>query len=265
MKLPVLILISTTIVAFSAEPIVPMRELHPFKGDDLSQFETWLKDTMKKDPKGVFKLTNGVLHVSGIDRGYLATREAYRDYHLSVEYKWGTRTDGGKYVRNSGILVNGAGAHGTARGTWMTSIEIQLAQGCEGDIIVIRGKDETGNAIPATLASKTRTAEDKRTRWDPNGKPTKYSGRQFWWNNHQPGFKELLDTQGKDDVASPLGQWTKVECVCRGNRITVRINGVTVNEAYDVFPASGKILLQNEGHEIFFRNLSIRPLSRNDQ
>jgi hypothetical protein len=27
-----------------------------------------------------------------------------------------------------------------------------------------------------------------------------------------------------------------------------------------VFPSSGKILLQNEGFEIFFRNVEIRPL-----
>ncbi len=74
------------------------------------------------------------------------------------------------------------------------------------------------------------------------------------------GFKELLDTRGKDDVASPLGEWTKVECICRGNRITVKINGETVNECYNVFPAGGKILLENEKNEITFRNFEIKPL-----
>ncbi len=259
------ILFSVVAQGLASDPIAPTKELRPFDTGDSGQFETWLKETGRNDPQGVFELSKGVLHISGIDRGYLATRKAFRDYHLSVEYKWGTRTDGGKYVRNSGVLLNGTGAHGTARGTWMSSIEVQLAQGCEGDLIVIRGNDENGATIPTTLTSNTRIAEDKRTRWEPNGRPTKYSGRQFWWNNHQVGFKELLDTRGKDDVASPLGEWTKVECICRGNRITVRINGKTVNEAYDVFPAAGKILFQNEGHEIFFRNLSIRPVARNDQ
>jgi hypothetical protein len=36
-------------------------------------------------------------------------------------------------------LPGGVGPDGSAGGTWMTSIECQLAQGCEGDLIVIRG------------------------------------------------------------------------------------------------------------------------------
>ncbi|MFT5525609.1 MAG: hypothetical protein ACI9HK_003579, partial [Pirellulaceae bacterium] len=99
-----------------------------------------------------------------------------------------------------------------------------------------------------------------RTRWSPSGEPTAYSGRQFWWSKHQPGFKEKVDTRGKDDVASPFGKWTKVECICRANKVTIKINGTTVNECYNVFPQAGKILLQNESNEVFFRNMEIRPL-----
>jgi len=76
------------------------------------------------------------------------------------------------------------------------------------------------------------------------------------------GFKELLDTRGRNDLASPLGQWTNVECICDGNRITVKINGHTVNECYNVFPTAGRILLENEKNEIYFRNLEIRPLRK---
>ena len=142
----------------------------------------------------------------------------------------------------------------------MTSIECQLAQGCEGDLIVIRGSNEDGAEVPATITSDTRLAAD---RWHREGTPTKYSGKQFWWSNHQVGFEELLDTRGQNDVASPLGEWTRVECICDGDRITIRINGVTVNECYDVYPAAGKILLQNEANEVYFRNLELRPLKRN--
>ena len=69
--------------------------------------------------------------------GYLATNESYRDYHLSIEYNWGDRTDGSPFVRNSGILLHATGKHGNAKGVWMASVECQLAQGCEGDSIVI--------------------------------------------------------------------------------------------------------------------------------
>ncbi|MEZ6114522.1 MAG: DUF1080 domain-containing protein [Pirellulaceae bacterium] len=248
------------------ETIVPRlgQTIELSRGDDLSQFTTWLKDTQHDDPRRVFSIRDGVIRVSGEGAGYLATKDSYRDYHLSLEYKWGERTDGSGIVRNSGVLLHGTGPHGAARGVWMASVEVQLAQGCEGDLIVIRGKDSKGETIPVTLTSDTRLAEDNRTRWQRGGKPTLYSGRQFWWSNHQPGFEEKLDTRGRDDVASPLGHWTRVDCLCRGDRITVKINGVTVNEAYNVFPAAGKILLQNEGNEILFRNVRIQSLPRDD-
>jgi hypothetical protein len=158
------------------------------------------------------------------------------------------------------VLLHAIGKEGSANESWMTSIEVQLAQGCEGDIIVIRGLDENGEKIPATASSETITASDGKTRWKPGGEKTIYSGKQFWWSKHEPGFQELKDTRGKEDVASPLGQWTTVDCICKKDRISVRINGRTVNEVFDVFPSYGKILLQNEGNEVFFRNIVLRPI-----
>ena len=46
--------------------------------------------------------------------------------------------------------------------------------------------------------------------------------------------------------------------------MTIKINGVTVNEAIDVWPTSGKILLQNEGNEIFYRRFELHPLKSID-
>jgi hypothetical protein len=248
--------------AADPEPIAPDRPIQLFNGKDLSGFYTWLKDAKYEDPKKVYSVEDGMIHISGEGMGYLATRQAYKDYHLSVEYKWGKRSDGSKYVRNSGVLVHAVGPDGAAGGQFMTCLECQLAQGCEGDFIVIRGKDTEGKLAPATITCETEIASDGKTRWKPGGKKTVYSGRQFWWSKHQPGFEELLDTRGKDDVASPVGEWTKVECICAGDRVTVKINGVTVNECFDTKPSAGKILLENEGNEIWFRNLELRPLQR---
>jgi hypothetical protein len=94
------------------------------------------------------------------------------------------------------------------------------------------------------------------------GKPTIFTDRQLWWSQHDPDFKELLDTRGKNDVESPPGEWTRVECICAGASITVRVNGTTVNQADQVFPASGKILLQSEGFELFVRKFELRPLTK---
>ena len=247
-------------VAAADEPRPPEGVVRPFDGPGLANFTKWLKTTGHEDPQGVFRLEEGVLRCGDEDMGYVATRAPYRDYHLSVEYRWGRKRAKPTSVRNSGVLLHGIGPDGSAHGLWMTCVECQLAQGCEGDLIVIPGKTAEGKPFPATITSLTRVADDKNTRWDPQGTPLTYSGRQFWWSRHQPFFKEDYDARGKDDVASPTGEWTKVECLCSGRTITVKINGQAVNECYDAAPAGGKILLQSEGDEVFFRNLEIRPL-----
>lgn len=255
-----LLLSFRTVAADEPEPVTPKETIRPLLVADGAGLYTWLKESGRKDPNKVFTVSEGVLHISGEGDGYLATEAAYRDYHLSVEYKWGKKADGSKYVRNSGVLLHGTGPDGAANGVWMTSLECQLAQGCEGDFIVIRGKGEDGKPFPATITSETRLETDKRTRWEKGGTKSVYSGKQFWWSKHDPAFEELLDTRGRWDVASKLGEWTRVECICREDRVTVKINGETVNECFDVSPRSGKILLQNEGSEIYFRNFEIRPL-----
>ena len=87
-----------------------------------------------------------------------------------------------------------------------------------------------------------------------------FTNKQLWWNNHEAGFEELLDTRGKHDVDSPLGEWTKIECVCEKDAIAVIVNGTTVNEVYDATPSAGRILLQSEGFELFVRKFEIKPL-----
>ncbi len=239
-------------------PIAPRETIPLFNGKDLKGLYTWLRDSQKEDPKKVFTVHDGMIHVSGEGFGYVATEKEYKDYRLVVEYKWGTRTDGGKYVRNSGILLHGTGADGAlSKGAWMSSIECQLAQGCAGDFILIRGKES-----PCTITADIELGPDKRPRWKKGGTKTVYSGRQFWWCDHDPDFKELLDTRGKNDAESPLGEWTKVEVVSEGKRLRVSVNGKQVNEAYDVAPVGGKILLQSEGFEIFFRKFELHPLTK---
>jgi hypothetical protein len=246
-----------------AAPARPGEVIRLFNGKDLAGLTTWLRDTKRDDPRRVFRVTDdGLLHITGDGFGYLATEGSYRDYRMVVEYKWGQKTDGGKFVRNSGVLMQAVGPDGGAGGTWMASVECQLAQGCVGDLIVIRGKDAKGETIPVSLTSKVALGPDDRPRWKEGGEPRVFTGGQLWWSRHEPGFKELLDTRGKDDVESPTGEWTRVECVCDGDRITVLVNGTAVNGCYDVFPAGGKILLQSEGFELFVRKFELHPLKK---
>jgi hypothetical protein len=230
-----------------------------FNGKDLTGLYGWLKDTRYEDPREVFSVRDGCLRISGEIDGYLATREEYKDYRLIIEYKWGSKTYGSKTVRNSGILLHATGPDGNPS-PWISSIECQVAQGCVGDFIVIRGKNPDGSAVPVTITSDTVLGPDGNTRWKKGGKPTVYAGRQFWWSLHDPEFKELIDTRGRHDVESRLGEWTRVECVCSGDRITAIVNDVAVNECYNIFPSAGKILLESEGFEILFRKFELHPL-----
>jgi dienelactone hydrolase len=256
------VVLPENIKPWTGKAIRPQDVLRLFNGKDLSGLTTWLKDTKHEDPQHVFSVTeDGLLHISGDGNGYIATERLYRDYRLVVEYKWGKKTDGGEFVRNSGILLHATGPDGGAGGTWMSSIECQLAQGCVGDLIVIRGKDDKGETIPVSLTSDVILGPDNRPRWaKEGGKPREFTGGQLWWSKHDPDYKELLDTRGKDDVESPVGEWTRVECLCDGDRITVRVNGTEVNHCYKANPSAGKILIQSEGFELFVRKFELHPL-----
>jgi hypothetical protein len=243
-------------------PASPETATALFNGKNLAGLTMWLKDTKREDPRKVFQAEDGLLHISGDGFGYVATEKVYRDYHLVVEYKWGKKTDGGKFVRNSGILLHATGPDGGAGGTWMSSIECQLAQGCVGDLIVIRGAEEKGETIPVQFTSDVILGPDKRPRWSEGGQPRVFTKGQLWWSRHDPDFQELLDTRGKNDVESPVGEWTRVECLADGNKITVRVNGTTINSCYHVSPSAGKILLQSEGFELFVRKFELYPLKK---
>src|SRR5947209_9389637 len=121
------------------QPMRPTRAIKLFNGKDLSGLYTWLKRTGRDDPRKVFTVGDGLIHASGEDLGYVATDRTYRDYHLVVEYRWGQKTFGSKTVRNSGVLLHAVGPDGGAGGAWMSCIECQLAQGCAGDLIPVRG------------------------------------------------------------------------------------------------------------------------------
>ena len=82
------------------------------------------------------------------------------------------------------------------------------------------------------------------------------------WRAKGPAWRDTLDFRGRRDVESPRDAWTRVECICRGSRITVLVNGHKVNEADDVYPAAGKILLQCEGSEVFYRKVELRPVRK---
>ena len=62
------------------------------------------------------------------------------------------------------------------------------------------------------------------------------------------------------DAEKPNGEWNTVEVVCDGDSITNIVNGVVVNKGTKASLAKGRITLQSEGAEVFYRKVELRPL-----
>ena len=75
-------------------------------------------------------------------------------------------------------------------------------------------------------------------------------------------WDDSLGFRGKQDVESPYGQWTRMDVICDGNRITNLVNGVVVNKASEVSPSAGPILLQTELAEVWVRRWELWPLGK---
>ena len=209
---------------------------HLLNGKDLDAFYTWIeKDGTFWDKDGVFTLTNGILRISGKRRGYIATKNAYSNYHLVAEYKWGEQTWGSRTnrPRNSGILIHGTGLDKV----WMKSIECQIAEGQTGDVVVLEGAQLCRDGV-----TKVRSYDTfKRPGDDP--------------------VEDRVGYRAPHDLEKPHGEWNTMEIFCYGSRLKVVVNGKTAFIGSDARPNMGRILLQSNGAEIFFRRLDLQPLN----
>ncbi len=101
-----------------------------FNGKNLNNWTFTLKDP-KVDPKTVFTVNNGVIHIKGDPFGYMRTKESYSDYKLHVEYRYPDE------LSNSGIFIHAQGADTI----WLKCIECQLKAGSAGDFVCMNGSD----------------------------------------------------------------------------------------------------------------------------
>jgi hypothetical protein len=234
-----------------------------FNGKDLSGLYTWLRDARYEDPRQVFTAHDGILRISGDGLGYLCTEQSYRDYHLIIEFKWGERTWGDRKdrARDSGVLVHCHGPDGNYGGTWMASVEAQIIEGGVGDLLVLTGKDpDDGTPVPTSLAAQVEKDRDGETVWSPEGKQQTFTSGRINWFGRDPDWKDEVGFRGPQDVESPFGRWTRMDVICDGGSIVVKVNGVKVNEASEASPASGKILVQTELAETFVRRWELWPI-----
>ncbi len=221
-----------------------------FNGKDLEGWYTFLPSTGKNnDPKGVFKVHDNMIHILDIpvtdedeEFGYIATEKEYSNYHIRFEYKWGQLrfAPRAETKRDSGILYHVVGPDKV----WPRSVECQVQETDTGDFWLVGD-----TAVTTTLLEDPpRYSENGATR-------TQIGGRIV-----------------KDADYEDRADWNTVDVILEGDRVTHLVNGRVNNRGWDLrqpdpqdpermIPLTrGRLLLQAEGAEVFYRNIEVKPI-----
>jgi hypothetical protein len=265
--------------AMAADPAAGWTSL--FNGRDLTGWETWLGIPHKSvagvdlprdgdgkyaaplglgvDPKHVYSVVTvdgaPAIRISGEIFGALTGLQEYDDFHLRLEFKWGEKKwpPRENAVRDSGILYYAVGPHGAADNkTWMRSLECQVQEHDVGDFWGVGGTVVDVNA-DARGEGKERQVVHRR------GAPLVTVG-----GDSRRAIKAF-------DGESPTGSWNTVEVLClRGtclHAVNGKVNLVLTNprqpaaEGGLVPLARGRLQIQSEGAEVYYRNIAVRPIS----
>jgi hypothetical protein len=197
-----------------------------FNGKNLNGWYSFLNTKGKNnDPERIFLVEDNMLHISGKEFGYIATEKTYDNFKLVAEFKWGVKKypprDADTTKRDNGICYYIPASEKDT--VWPKSIECQIQEGDVGDIWLI---DSTTVKI--------------------NGERTKPAA-----------YTRVIK---KADGENPTGQWNRVEIIANKGKVTYIVNGKVVNEFEDPSEQKGKILIQSEGAEIYYRKIELTEL-----
>jgi hypothetical protein len=196
-----------------------------FNGKDLKGWYTFVDGNGKNsDPLKIFRIEpDGVLHISGEKFGYICTEQQFSNFHLRLEFKFGEKKWAPRLneVRDSGILYFIPKDHEDK--IWPSGIECQVQEGDVGDFWMI--------------GQTTIVIDNVRT---------------------QPG--DYVRSAKKKDAELPHGAWNTVEVIVRDGHCIHVVNGVQVSEGFDASVRTGKMLIQSEGAEVYYRNIQLKKL-----
>ena len=193
-----------------------------FNGKDLSGWYSFLKTNGKNnDVDTVFSVNKSLLKITGKEFGYIVTEKTFTDFHLVVEFKWGEK----KYSpREDKPRDNGICYYVVPTDkVWPRSVECQIQEGDCGDFWLI-------DSVTAIV------------------------------DGAQQGPTKNTRVIKKKDNEKPTGEWNRIEVIANKGKCTHIVNGIVVNEAESVSLRSGRILIQSEGAEIFYRKIDIKEL-----
>jgi hypothetical protein len=197
-----------------------------------------------------------VLKVSGEYYGCVFTKEKFKNYRLKLKVKFGTkkwepRTD---KLMDAGVLYHSQGEAGVDYwSAWMLSQEFQIMEGHFGDYWNIANSAIDIRAyIPEGVMN---AVADESQNFIP-----------FGTNTENSGF-----CMRKMRAETPKNGWTEIELVCFEGKSLHIINGKVVmvlqNSRYfdgqQFQPLiEGKIQLQSEAGEVFYKNIKIKPINK---
>jgi len=213
------------LTACSKPPTIPSEtstKTNLFNGTDLENWSHVLVgDGLKKED--VWSVSDGVLICKGKPTGYLFTNSSFRDFKLSLEWRWAPGSEPG----NSGVLLRIAGKPETFM---PKCVEAQLKHENAGDIWGFYGASVDG---PADRIQEVKDHKDL---------------------GNFKGVKKI-----KAAEKAP-GEWNRYEIKVSGGNLELKVNGELVNQATGLDIVSGPIGLQSEGAEIHFRNIQMNRL-----
>lgn len=211
-----------------------------------------------KDERGVFTtaMVDGepVLHITGEIYGSVHTKQEFENYHLVVQFKWGTQKWPPRMTEplDTGILYHVIGEHGVDYWkAWALSQEFQIMEHNTGDWWQIAGSQ-------IDIRCEKTPAETVPV-YNPKAPLISYG----------PGGAGITCMRGKD-AEKPNGEWNTLELITFGNKSLHIVNGQVVmalsNSRYTlegkVIPLTkGKILLQSEAGEAFFKGIKIKSIT----
>lgn len=232
-------------------------------GNITKHWYTWLKgEGRDSDTNKVFTAEGSTLKVSGKVMGCVTTRKAYRDYRLSLEYRFVDNDVqlNKKDARDGGILFHSTGKDGVFWEVWMNSFECNIIQGATGDLIVV-GDEKRKPGVYRCKGRVDPTTRGKESQlWSPDGDVVEIvnTGR-IRRPDVNPEWKNLI-SEPLSPNEKPIGEWNKVEVVCNGDKAEFFFNGMKTGEYWDLSPSYGRIQLQSEGFGIEYRNIVLSPL-----
>lgn len=183
------------------------------------------KDSSLRRP---FIVRDGLLVSLGTPGGHLISEKSYENYILEFEYRFAGKPG------NCGVLVH-ASTPRALYGMFPKSIEVQMMHSNAGDFWCIQEDIQVDDMV-------------------------KRRGPKENWGISEGKERRILNLT--DDSEKPLGEWNRMKIKCEGDRVTVWVNGVLVNDGYGATAQKGQIALQAEGAEVEFKKLiltSIRP------